>query len=155
MAVETYRDLNILEAAKKAEKFTTLIAAVNAAGLNETLASGSFTVFAPTDDAFKNLPAGTLEMLLKPENKNKLVQILKYHVVSGSMKSQDVIKLDDIETVEGSKIEIMRRNDDVLINDAKVVMADIYTKNGVIQLILYKLILKLPRKFQLEIMRQF
>ena len=135
MAVETYRDLNILEAAKKAEKFTTLIAAVNAAGLNETLASGSFTVFAPTDDAFKNLPAGTLEMLLKPENKNKLVQILKYHVVSGSMKSQDVIKLDDIETVEGSKIEIMRRNDDVLINDAKVVMADIYTKNGVIHVI--------------------
>ena len=135
MAVETYRDLNILEAAKKAEKFTTLIAAVNAAGLNETLASGSFTVFAPTDDAFKNLPAGTLEMLLKPENKNKLVQILKYHVVSVSMKSQDVIKLDDIETVEGSKIEIMRRNDDVLINDAKVVMADIYTKNGVIHVI--------------------
>lgn len=74
-------------------------------------------------------------MLLKPENKNKLVQILKYHVVSGSMKSQDVIKLDDIETVEGSKIEIMRRNDDVLINDAKVVMADIYTKNGVIHVI--------------------
>ena len=135
MAVETYRDLNILEAAKKAEKFTTLIAAINAAGLNETLASGSFTVFAPTDDAFKNLPAGTLEMLLKPENKEKLVKILKYHVISGSMKSQDVIKVDDIETVEGSKIDIMRRNDDVLINDAKVVMADIYTKNGVIHVI--------------------
>jgi len=135
MAVETYRELNILEAAKKAEKFTTLIAAINAAGLNETLASGSFTVFAPTDDAFRNLPAGTLEMLLKPENKDKLVQILKYHVVSGSMKSQDVIKVDDIETVEGSKIEIMRRNDDVLINDAKVVMADVYTKNGVIHVI--------------------
>jgi len=135
MSVETYRDLNILEAAKKAEKFTTLIAAINAAGLSDILASGSFTVFAPTDEAFKNLPAGTLEMLLKPENKDKLVGILKYHVVPGSMKSQDVIKVDDIKTVEGSKIEIMRRNNDVLINDAKVITADIYTKNGVIHVI--------------------
>jgi uncharacterized surface protein with fasciclin (FAS1) repeats len=135
MAVETYRDLNILEAAKKAEKFTTLIAAINAADLNETLTKGSFTVFAPTDDAFKNLPAGTLEMLLKPENKEKLVQILKYHVISGSVKSPDVIKVDNIETVEGSKIQIMRRNNDVLINDAKIVMVDIYTKNGIIHVI--------------------
>ena len=135
MAVETYRDLNIIEAAKQAGKFKTLIAAINASGLKDTLTSGTFTVFAPTDEAFENLPAGTIETLLKPENKDKLVKILKYHVVSGSKKSKDVINVDNIETVEGSELNIMRRDDDVMINDAKVVTADIYTKNGVIHVI--------------------
>lgn len=119
-----------------ASKFGTLVAAVKAAGLVETLSGkGPFTVFAPTDAAFAKLPAGTLESLLKPENKEKLIAILKYHVVSGQVMAKDVVKLTSAKTVQGSEVQIKVAGNQVNIDNAKVVKADVLSSNGVIHVI--------------------
>jgi uncharacterized surface protein with fasciclin (FAS1) repeats len=117
------------------ENFTTLVAAAKAAGLVETLSGeGPFTVFAPTDEAFKKLPAGTVESLLKPENKGKLAAILKYHVVSGKVMAADV-KPGKVTTVQGSKATIKVTDGKVTIDGANVVKTDIVGSNGVIHVI--------------------
>ena len=119
-----------------AGKFNTLVAAVKAAGLVDTLKGpGPFTVFAPTDEAFAKLPAGTLETLLKPENKAKLQSILKYHVVPGKVMSRDVVKLNSAKTVEGRSIAIKTMDGGVMVNNARVTKADIEASNGVIHVI--------------------
>ena len=119
-----------------AGKFQTLVTAVKSAGLVETLKGpGPFTVFAPTDEAFARLPAGTLETLLKPENKAQLRSILLYHVISGKVMSQDVIKLNAVKTVDGQSVAIKMVNGDVMVNNAHVTKADIAASNGVIHVI--------------------
>jgi uncharacterized surface protein with fasciclin (FAS1) repeats len=116
--------------------FTTLVTAVKAAGLVETLKGpGPFTVFAPTDAAFAKLPPGTLESLLKPENKAKLQSILTYHVVAGKVMAADVVKLKSAKTVEGESITIMTMNGGVMVDKADVTKADIVCSNGVIHVI--------------------
>lgn len=127
---------DIVDTAVSAGIFKTLVAAVQAGGLVDTLKSaGPFTVFAPTDEAFAKLPAGTVESLLKPENKAKLVQILKYHVVAGKVAAADVVKLSSAKTVEGSNVKIKTSNGKVMINSSNVVKADIMTSNGIIHVI--------------------
>jgi uncharacterized surface protein with fasciclin (FAS1) repeats len=119
-----------------AGNFQTLVAAVKAAGLVEALKGpGPFTVFAPTDEAFAKLPAGTLETLLKPENKAQLRSILLYHAVSGKVMSDAVVKLSSAKTVEGHSIAIKTVNGDVMVNNSHVTKADIVASNGVIHVI--------------------
>ena len=127
---------DIVDTAITAGSFNTLVAAVQAAGLVDTLKSdGPFTVFAPTDAAFAALPAGTVENLLKPENKETLVKILTYHVLSGKVMSADIAgKILSPATVEGSTVDINATNG-VMIDGANVVTADIETSNGVIHVI--------------------
>ena len=127
---------DIVDTAVSAGKFKTLVAAVTAAGLVETLkGTGPFTVFAPTDDAFAKLPKGTVEDLLKPENKAKLVSILTYHVVAGKVMAADIKgKKMNAKTVQGSELAVDATTD-VKINDAKVVAADVAASNGVIHII--------------------
>lgn len=127
---------DIVDTAVAAGKFSTLVAAVTAAGLVETLKSaGPFTVFAPTDDAFAKLPAGTVEDLLKPENKAKLVSILTYHVLSGKVAAADIAgKTMNVKTVQGSDVAV-DATDGVKVNGAKVVIADVAASNGVIHAI--------------------
>ena len=127
---------DIVETAVAAGNFKTLVAALKAADLVDTLKGpGPFTVFAPTDEAFAKLPAGTVEMLLKPENKAKLQSILTYHVVAGKVMSQDVVKLDSAKTVEGQTVTIKAVDGGVMVNDAHVIKADIEASNGVIHVI--------------------
>jgi uncharacterized surface protein with fasciclin (FAS1) repeats len=127
--------MDIVDTAVQAGNFKTLAAALKAAGLVDTLkGKGPFTVFAPTDDAFARLPAGTVESLLKPENKAKLTAILTYHVVPGNVKSADVVKLNSAKTVQGQTVAVDAR-EGVKINSAKVVKADIACGNGVIHVI--------------------
>lgn len=129
---------DIVDTAASAGSFKTLVAAVQAAGLVDTLkGEGPFTVMAPTDEAFAKLPAGTVDSLLKPENKEKLIAILKYHVIPGKVMAADVVKLDgkNVKTVEGSTAKISVKDGCVMINDAKVVKTDIETSNGVIHVI--------------------
>ncbi len=124
----------IVDVAVEAGTFKTLIAAVNAAGLAETLSgTGPFTVFAPTDAAFAKLPAGTVDALLK--DKAKLTQILTYHVVSGNVMAKDVMGMTSAKTVEGSMVAIKVVNGTVMINDATVTATDINASNGVIHVI--------------------
>ncbi len=119
-----------------AANFKTLVAAVKAAGLVDTLKGpGPFTVFAPTDEAFAKLPAGTLENLLKPENKAKLQAILTYHVVLGKVMAADIVKLTSAKTVEGGNIAIKTSNGGVQVNQAHVVKTDVLASNGVIHVI--------------------
>jgi uncharacterized surface protein with fasciclin (FAS1) repeats len=119
-----------------AGNFNTLVAAVKAAGLVDTLRGpGPFTVFAPTDEAFAKLPAGALEDLLKPENKAKLQSVLTHHVVPGKVMSRDAKKLNSAKTAEGSTIKIKASDNGVMVNDARVVKADIAASNGVIHVI--------------------
>ena len=119
-----------------AGKFNTLVAAVKAAGLVETLkGEGPFTVFAPTDEAFAKLPAGTLDDLLKPANKAKLQNILKYHVVSGKVMAADVVKLHTAKTVEGQNVTITATNGHVKVDHANVTKTDIVASNGVIHVL--------------------
>lgn len=116
--------------------FSTLVAAVKAAGLVDTLNSaGPFTVFAPTNAAFAKLPAGTVESLLKPENKAKLTAILTYHVVAGKVTAADVVKLKSAETVNGKAVKITTGDSGVMVNDATVTATDIKASNGVIHVI--------------------
>ncbi|TDR22568.1 fasciclin domain-containing protein [Marinicella litoralis] len=128
---------DIVDTAVAAGSFNTLVAAVKAAGLVETLkGEGPFTVFAPTDAAFAKLPAGTIENLLKPENKDQLAAILTYHVVSGKVKAKDVVKLTSATTVQGSDVAIMVKDGAVVLNgNSNVVTTDIATSNGVIHVI--------------------
>jgi uncharacterized surface protein with fasciclin (FAS1) repeats len=129
-------DKSVVEVAVKADNFKTLVAAVKAAGLVETLSGkGPFTVFAPTDDAFAKLPEGTIADLLKPENKKKLAGILTYHVVPGKLMAKDVVKLSDAKTAQGSKVKIQVKDGEVMVDKAKVVKADIPCLNGVIHVI--------------------
>jgi uncharacterized surface protein with fasciclin (FAS1) repeats len=125
----------IVETAVAAGSFNTLVAAVQAAGLVETLSGpGPLTVFAPTDEAFAKIPAETLKSLLTPGGKDQLVKILTYHVVPGSVLAADVIKIDSAKTVQGQSIAIDSSNG-VKIDDANVVTADIVCDNGVIHVI--------------------
>jgi len=127
---------DIVDTAVADGRFTTLAAALGAAGLVETLkGEGPFTVFAPTDDAFAALPAGTVEDLLKPENKQKLTDILLYHVVSGKVMAADVVKLTSATTVLGKDVAVKVDMGNVYINDSKVIITDIETSNGVIHVI--------------------
>ncbi|MFO1062957.1 MAG: fasciclin domain-containing protein [Pirellulales bacterium] len=126
----------VVEIAAGNKDFSTLVAAVKAAGLAETLSgTGPFTVFAPTNAAFEKLPKGTVEELLKPENKKKLVAILTYHVVPGKVLAADVVKLDKAKTVQGQEVKIVVGKDGVQVDNAKVVKTDIVGKNGVIHVI--------------------
>ena len=135
LAAATAQARDIVDTAVAAGSFKTLVAAVQAAGLVETLkGAGPFTVFAPTDEAFAALPAGTVEDLLKPENKDKLVAILTYHVVPGKVMSTDLKDDTMAKTVQGGEVKIDLDNG-AMINDAKVVTADIAADNGVIHVI--------------------
>ncbi|WP_411818887.1 fasciclin domain-containing protein [Hyphococcus formosus] len=127
---------DIVDTAIAAGSFTTLVAAVQAAGLEETLRSdGPFTVFAPTDAAFAKLPEGTVESLLLPENKAKLVDILTYHVLPSAVASGDIAgKTLDVETVQGTTVSVDATNG-VMIDNATVVQADIDASNGIIHVI--------------------
>lgn len=127
---------DIVDTAVDAGQFQTLAAALGAAGLVETLKGpGPFTVFAPTDEAFAKLPVGTVEDLLKPENKDRLAAILTYHVVPGEVMAADVVKMSEAETVNGKTVNIAVEGGTVMINDAKVAAADIQASNGVIHVI--------------------
>jgi len=127
---------DIVDTAVSAGQFETLVAAVKAAGLVETLkGDGPYTVFAPTDEAFAKLPAGTVDDLLKPENKEQLVAILTYHVVPGKIMSGDIAgNKTMVETVQGSELTVDAM-DGVKVNEAQVITADIETSNGVIHVI--------------------
>ena len=127
---------NIVETAVAAGSFKTLAKALEAADLVKTLTGpGPFTVFAPTDEAFAKLPAGTLEALLKPENKSKLQRILKAHVVAGKVMAADVVKLGSAKAVSGDTLTIASRDGGVTVDGAKVVKTDIAATNGVIHVI--------------------
>jgi uncharacterized surface protein with fasciclin (FAS1) repeats len=127
---------DIVDTAVGSENFSTLVAAVKAAGLVDTLkGNGPFTVFAPTNEAFAKLPKETLEMLLKPENKDKLTAILTYHVVSGKVMAADVVKLSKAKTVQGQDVKIEVKDGKVMVNNAQVTATDIACKNGVIHVI--------------------
>lgn len=127
---------NVLETAQAAGSFSTLTGAIKAAGLEETLAGpGPFTVFAPTDDAFAKLPAGTVDDLLKPENKAKLVAVLTYHVVPGNLPAKDVVAATKLKTVQGRELTIKVDGANVSVDGAKVVKTDVAASNGVIHVI--------------------
>jgi uncharacterized surface protein with fasciclin (FAS1) repeats len=143
-----YPSKNIVENAVNSKDHTTLVAAVKAAGLVETLeGAGPFTVFAPTNEAFNKLPAGTVETLVKPENKAKLTTILTYHVVSGRLDSKalaDMITAGNgtaqLTTVQGGKLWVMMKGKHFILKDenggmAKITIKDVYQSNGVIQVI--------------------
>ena len=127
---------DIVDTAVAAGQFKTLAAALQAAGLVETLkGTGPFTVFAPTDEAFAKLPKGTVEELLKPENKAKLTAILTYHVVAGKVMAADVVKLKDAKTVQGGSVKVSTMGNTVMVDNAHVVKTDIAASNGVIHVI--------------------
>ena len=127
---------NIVENAMGSADHTTLVAAVKAAGLVETLSgTGPFTVFAPTNAAFTALPAGTVDNLLKPEMKADLTGVLTYHVVAGAVKAADLTDGQEITTVQGGKLKVSIKDGIVMINGAKVTTADIISSNGVTHVI--------------------
>jgi len=127
---------DIVDTAVAAGSFKTLAAALQAAGLIETLKGpGPFTVFAPTDEAFAKLPAGTVDSLLEPANKEKLVAILTYHVVSGKVLAAQVVKMNSAKTVNGESISITANGGTVMVDNAKVVKSDILCSNGVIHVV--------------------
>ena len=127
---------DIVETAVAAGSFQTLVAAVKAAGLVETLqGEGPFTVFAPTDEAFAKLPAGAVESLLKPENRDKLVAILTYHVVPGRLMASDLVGSEYLKTVQGQRIKVSTRDGKAMVDDAVILKTDIGTSNGVIHVI--------------------
>jgi uncharacterized surface protein with fasciclin (FAS1) repeats len=136
LSMSVAKAADIVDTAVAAGNFTTLVTAVKAAGLVDTLkGKGPFTVFAPNDAAFAKLPAGTIETLLKPENKSKLVAILTYHVLPGKVMSKDIAgKKIMVKTVEGTELSIDATNG-VSVDNSKVVKADIETSNGVIHVI--------------------
>jgi uncharacterized surface protein with fasciclin (FAS1) repeats len=130
------QDKNIVEVAVEAGSFGTLAAALEAADLVDTLqGEGPFTVFAPTDEAFAKLPEGTVESLLLPENKDQLTAILTYHVVAGSVMAEQVVGLDEAQTVNGQSVDISVDGAVVMVDGANVVATDILASNGVIHVI--------------------
>lgn len=131
-----HHEKDIVDTAVGAGSFNTLVAAVQAAELVDTLkGEGPFTVFAPTDDAFAKLPEGTVDDLLKPENKEKLQAILLYHVVPGKVMASDVVNLSSAKTANDMNLAVMVDGKAVKINEAQVVQTDIMTSNGVIHVI--------------------
>ncbi len=125
---------DIVDTAVAAGSFNTLATALKAAGLVDTLkGKGPFTVFAPTDEAFRKLPAGTLEKLLA--DKAQLTKVLTYHVVAGKVMAADVVKLTEAKTVEGAPVKIWAKDGKVKVNDANVVKTDVVASNGVIHVI--------------------
>ena len=133
-SAEKVEKKDIIETAISAEKFNTLVAAVKAAGLVETLqGDGPFTVFAPTDEAFAKLPEGTVEALLN--DRQKLTAVLTYHVVPGKVLAEDVVKLDKAATVNGEHVSIKTADEGVMVDNANVVATDILCDNGVIHVI--------------------
>lgn len=127
---------DIVDVAAENGSFNTLVAAVKAADLVDTLKGESpFTVLAPTDEAFAALPEGTVDMLLKPENKDKLVAVLTYHVIPGKIMAAEVMKLNSAVTVQGSAVMIAIDDGNVMIDNAKVIMPDVEASNGVIHVI--------------------
>jgi uncharacterized surface protein with fasciclin (FAS1) repeats len=127
---------DIVDTAVDAGSFNTLAAALDAGGLVETLkGEGPFTVFAPTDEAFAKLPEGTVDNLLKPENKDQLVAVLTYHVVPGKVTSEQVVELTEAKTVNGQSVAIAVQDGKVMIDKAQVVQADVMASNGVIHVI--------------------
>ncbi|MFI4896824.1 MAG: fasciclin domain-containing protein [Phycisphaerales bacterium JB059] len=127
---------DLVETAVGAGQFTILAKALTEAGLVEALkGKGPFTVFAPTDEAFKKLPKGTLETLLKPENKDQLVSILTYHVVSGNVLASDVVKLNNAATLNGQRVDITTGSGGVMVDQAKVIATDVKASNGTIHVI--------------------
>lgn len=139
IAAGAARAADIVDTAAKNDQFKTLVAAVKAASLVETLkGTGPFTVFAPTDAAFAKLPRGTVEALLKPENKQKLVAVLTYHVLPGKVTAEDAMKLRDgtqVATINGAKVTVRSPGNHVRINNARVTAADVMADNGVIHVI--------------------
>ncbi|HBC40969.1 MAG TPA: fasciclin [Pseudanabaena sp.] len=134
---EATKKQNIVEIASSNNSFTTLVAAVKAAGLVDTLSGkGPFTVFAPTNEAFAKLPKGTVDSLLKPENKAALVKVLTYHVVPVTIYAKDIKSGSTlVKTVDGSSIKVTKTNKNVVIDNSKVIKADIKASNGVIHVI--------------------
>lgn len=129
-------DKDIVDLAVGTDFLSTLVAAVKAGGLVDVLkGDGPFTVFAPTNEAFAKLPAGTVESLLKPENKDQLVKILTYHVVPGSIKSSDLKDGMEVETVQGQKVTVKLADGKAMINKATVTAADIEATNGMVHVI--------------------
>ena len=129
------KEFDIVDTALSSGKFSTLAAALGAAGLIETLkGKGPFTVFAPTDEAFAKIPPETLSELLRPENRKKLTAILTYHVIAGKVLAKDVVNLKTARTVQGQELTI-DASDGVRINDANVITADVEATNGVIHVI--------------------
>ena len=127
---------NIVENAAGSSDHTTLVAAVKAAGLAETLSgAGPFTVFAPTNEAFNKLPAGTVDNLLKPEKKKDLTNILTYHVVAGKVMAADLKDGQKLKTVEGGELTVSVKDGKVMINGANVTIADVVSSNGVTHVI--------------------
>lgn len=130
------KKMDIVDTAASADDFSTLVTAIKAADLVDTLkGDGPFTVFAPTNDAFAKLPHGTLDDLLEPENKEKLASILTYHVVSGKVTAAEVVKLRSAKTVNGKDVHIRVKHGDVMINSSKVIKTDIDCSNGIIHVI--------------------
>ena len=136
-----YPSKTIVENAVNSKDHTTLVAAVKAAGLVDTLSGpGPFTVFAPTNEAFKKLPAGTVDTLLKPENKDKLTAVLTYHVVSGRLSAADLTDGQKLTTVQGGTLTVHKKGKSVMIEDAKggmskVTIPNVYQSNGVIHVV--------------------
>lgn len=136
LAAQGAASRDIVDTAVANGSFTTLATALKAAGLVETLkGQGPFTVFAPTDAAFAKLPAGTVESLLKPENKDKLRRVLTYHVVAGKVGAAEVVKMTSAKTVAGDLLTIRASGGSVEVNDARVITADVAASNGVIHVI--------------------
>ena len=130
------KKMDIVDTAKSAGTFNTLVKALKAADLVDTLrGDGPFTVFAPTDAAFAKLPAGTLNDLLKPENKAKLQSILTYHVVAGKVKSKTAATLNSAKTVNGSSFAVRYQGGELMVDKSKVIQADIMSSNGIIHVI--------------------
>ena len=130
------RKFDIVDTAVAAKSFSTLAAALGAAGLIETLkGDGPFTVFAPTDAAFARVPRQTLADLLKPENKQRLSAFLTYHVVPGKVTSQQAMAINSATTLQGQELNISRKQDGMKINDANVIVTDLEATNGVIHII--------------------
>jgi uncharacterized surface protein with fasciclin (FAS1) repeats len=130
------KQFDIIDTALSAGNFSTLAAALEAAGLIETLkGDGPFTVFAPTDEAFSKIPAATLSELLRPENKAKLTAILNYHVISGRITGDEVTDLKSATSLQGQTLRISSTKDGLKINDAKVLTPDVEATNGVIHII--------------------
>ncbi len=134
--VNAQEETNILELTTETESLSTLATAVEAADLEATLQTeGPYTVFAPTNEAFENLPEGVLNELLKPENKEQLVAVLTYHVIPGEVMSDDVTKTMKAKTIQGSNASVKSNGESVMIENAEVVKADINASNGVVHVI--------------------
>jgi uncharacterized surface protein with fasciclin (FAS1) repeats len=133
---KTKMSMDIVDTAVSAGSFNTLVTALKAADLVDVLrGDGPFTVFAPTDDAFAKLPAGTLESLLKPENKAKLQSILTYHVVSGRYMASDVVKMSSAKTVNGQSFMVSMSGGNAMVDSASIIKTDVVASNGVIHVI--------------------